>query len=66
VRSKNDYYDAMVLNKFFMPSYKSSIITLQTMELMRAGVVYCPKISDVHPIKVVHPPKNDDLQVMVR
>ena len=49
-----------------MPSYKSSIITLQTMELMRAGVVYCPKISDVHPIKVVHPPKNDDLQVMVR
>ena len=43
VRSRDDYWRAMVLNGYYMPNEKSSICTLKWMEGVRRGIYWCPK-----------------------
>ena len=43
VRSREDYWRAMVANGYLMPSVKSQMCTIKFFESVRKGLYWCPK-----------------------
>ena len=43
VKTKEHLYKAMIRNRWFLPSYKSSIITQDYIKGVREEKVWCPK-----------------------
>ena len=62
VRSKQHFYNAMLLAGFVMPSYRQSIISIKFMHQVRSNEIFMPKGEDIEVYKVVpYPPTNDML-----
>ena len=47
VRNKEDYWQAMVRNGYYMPQLKQSINTIKWFEEIRDQTCWCPKQSDM-------------------
>ena len=59
VRDRDTYYDGMLRNGWLLPAKKQSICTLDFMQRVRAGEIFCPRASHVKapPVCVTPPPK---------
>ena len=66
VRSKQHFYNAMLLTGFVLPSYKQSIISIKFMHQVRSKEVWMPKGEDIEVCKSVpYPPTNDMLVELI-
>ena len=59
--NKRDYYDAMVSNGYYLPKYKSSIITEEYMQDVFKGKIFCPRFADIKMLPCPRPPNKDVL-----
>ena len=59
VKTKAELHEAMVRNGYYMPSYKSSIITISWMKGIRSGTVWCPKYDELRLRSCYSPPSKD-------
>ena len=58
---KADLYDAAVRNGWYLPKYKSTMITEDYLMGVITGKVYCPKYSDIRLIPCPCPPEKEVL-----
>ena len=60
VRSKQHFYNAMLLSGFVLPAFKQSIISIKVMHQVRAEQVYMPRAADAASAcpQVAYPPTN--------
>ena len=49
IKTKDHLYKAMVRNRWYLPNYKSSILTQDYMKGIRDGKIWCPKYDDLRP-----------------
>ena len=56
IASKRDFYDAMVANGYYLPRYKSSMITEEHMRDILGGRTFCPHYKDVKLLPCHTPP----------
>ena len=62
IRDKETYYDGMLRNGWLLPAKKQSIVTLEFMQRVRAGEIYCPRVSEVtKPAVCLTPPPKEQL-----
>ena len=50
--NKRSFYDVLIRKKKFLPSYESSIITIEFLHLVFTGQIAVPEYTEVHPIKL--------------
>jgi hypothetical protein len=53
---KRDFYDAMVANGYYLPRYKSTMITEDYMRDILGGRTFCPHYKDVKLLPCPRPP----------
>ena len=63
VRDKRGYYEACVRNGFIMPSFNQRIVTLDFLNGVRAGTIYCPKVGQVADAKLCARPPTKEMLV---
>ena len=63
IGNKADLYDTAIRNGWYLPKYKSSIITEEYITNVITGKVYCPKFSE---IKLVPCPRPPDKEVLLK
>ena len=56
IASKRDFYDAMVANGYYLPRYKSSMVTEDYMRDVLGGRTFCPHYKDVRLLPCPRPP----------
>ena len=56
IASKRDFYDAMVANDYYLPRYKSSMVTEDYMRDILGGRTFCPQYKDVKLLPCSRPP----------
>ena len=56
IASKRDFYDAMVANGYYLPRYKSSMVTEDYMRDILGGRTFCPHYKDVKLLPCPRPP----------
>ena len=56
IASKRDFYDAMVANGYYLPRYKSPMITEDYMRDILGGRTFCPHYKDVKLLPCPRPP----------
>ena len=61
IANKRDFYDAMVANGYYMPKYKSTMITEDYMRDILGGKTFCPHYKDVKLLPCPRPPQVDML-----
>jgi hypothetical protein len=61
VKTKAELHEAMVRNGYYMPSYKSSIVTISWMKGIRKGTVWCPKYEELRLRPCYSPPSKDSI-----
>ena len=47
IANKRDFYDAMVANGYYVPKYKTTMITEEYMRDILGGRTFCPHFKDV-------------------
>ena len=59
VTDRLTYYDGMIRNGWLLPAPKQSICTLDFMQRVRKGEIYCPRVDEVKvpPVCITPPPK---------
>jgi len=57
--SKGEIYEAAVRNGYFLPKFKSSIITEDCIKLVISGKILCPKYSEIKLRPCPLPPDKD-------
>ena len=59
VRDRRTFYDAMLRHGYLLPDEKQSLCSLEFMEKVRAGVIFCPRVENVKcpPVCRTPPPK---------
>ena len=59
IRDRETYYDGMLRNGWLLPARKQSLCTLDFMQRVRTGEIFCPRASHVKapPVCVTPPPK---------
>ena len=68
VRDKETYYNGMLRNGWLLPAPKQSLVTLEFMERVRLGQVFCPRVGQVRapPPCVTPPPKRILLDKIIK
>jgi hypothetical protein len=61
IQNKRDFYDAMVSNGYYLPKFKSSIITEEYMQSIFQGKTFCPRFVDIKISPCPRPPNKDVL-----
>ena len=61
VKTKEHLYKAMTRNRWFLPKFKSSIITQEYMKGVRAKKIWCPTYDDLKPLPCPDPPSKEIL-----
>ena len=61
IGGKADLYEAAVRNGWYLPKYKSTIITEQYLQSVIFGKVYCPKYSEIRLVPCPRAPDKDTL-----
>ncbi len=56
IGSKADLYDAAIRNGWYLPKYKSSIVTEDYITNVITGKVFCPKYENIRLIPCPRPP----------
>ena len=56
IANKRDFYDAMVANGYYMPKYKTTMITEEYMRDILGGKTFCPHYKDVKLLPCPRPP----------
>jgi hypothetical protein len=59
VTSKEGYYEAMIRNLYFLPPIKNSLVTIEWMNLVRAGTIPCPRFGQVNHLPCPTPPSHE-------
>jgi|LauGreDrversion4_2_1035121.scaffolds.fasta_scaffold1181848_1 hypothetical protein len=59
--SKGELYEAAVRNGYYLPKFKSSIITEDYINMVISGQLYCPKYVDIRLRPCPLPPDKDHL-----
>ena len=54
--TKQDYYEAMVRNRFYLWAYTSNVCTLDNLDEVKAGRQYVPLFDEVHLEPCPRPP----------
>ena len=66
VTDRLTYYDGMIRNGWLLPGKKQSIVTLDFMQRVRGGEIYCPRASEVtKPAVCVTPPPKEQLVMKI-
>ena len=60
IRDRETYYDGMLRNGWILPAKKQSLCTLDFMQRVRSGEIFCPhvKLVKTPPVCVTPPPKD--------
>ena len=62
IRDRYSYYDGMLRNGWKLPGRKQSLCTMDFMERVRAGEIFCPRVEHIkRPAVCVTPPPKDVL-----
>ena len=62
IRDRDTYYDGMLRNGWVLPAKNQSLCTLDFMQRVRAGEVFCPRVEDIKsPAICVTPPPKEDI-----
>ncbi len=61
IKNKKDFYEAMIRNGFYLPSYKSSLVTQTYMEKIMKGQLWCPMHGDIKRLPCPRPPSKEVL-----
>ncbi len=56
IANKREFYDAMVANGYYMPKYKSTMITEEYMRDILSSTTFCPHYKDVKLLPCPRPP----------
>lgn len=59
IRDRATFYDGMLRNGWVLPAPKQSLCTLDFMQRVRAGEIYCPRVEHIKrpPVCLTPPPK---------
>ena len=66
VRTKKHFYKALEANGWFLPKFSSSIVTLEFLQEVRNGEVWCPKLVEIKFLPCPCPPTLDHLCELIR
>ena len=62
IRDRETFYNGMLRNGWVLPNKKQSICTLDFMQRVRAGEIYCPRVEHIKkPAICVTPPPKETL-----
>ena len=61
ISGKAELYESAQRNGFFLPSYKSGIVTEAYITAVILGEIYCPKYADIRLLPCPRPPDKDTL-----
>ena len=61
IGGKADLYEAAIRNGWYLPKYKSTIITEHYLQSIIFGKMYCPKYSEIRLVPCPRPPDKDTL-----
>ena len=61
IKSKADLYEAALRNGFFLPKFKSSVVTEDYIYGVLTGTVLCPKYKDIKLLPCPKPPDKETL-----
>jgi len=61
VASLGTYYDAMLRNRWYLPSIKSSLVNATYLESVRKGDIWCPKYEEIKALPCPLPPSKSIL-----
>ena len=61
VKTKEQTFNAMVRNRWFLPKLKSSIVTQDYIKGVREGKLWCPKYDHLKPLPCPDPPSKEIL-----
>ena len=61
IGGKADLYEAAVRNGWYLPKYKSSIITEDYLTRVITGKLYCPKYAEIRLVPCPKPPEKEVL-----
>ena len=65
IRSKSNYYKALVALGFFLPSEKSAMCTLAWLKEVRKGSCYCPRVEELKMRPRLSPPSVEELRKII-
>ena len=60
IRDRSTFYDGMLRNGWVLPALSQSIITIDFMQRVRRGEIFCPKTTQIKTpaVCLTPPPKN--------
>ena len=61
VQNRRDLYEGLIRNGFYLPKYKTTMITEDYMRNVMHGKAYCPKYSEIKMMPCPRPPTVDVL-----
>jgi len=61
VQNRRDLYEAMIRNGYYLPKFKTTMITEEYMRNVMSGKTFCPKFEDIKMLPCPRPPKKDAL-----
>ena len=61
IGGKADLYEAAIRNGWYLPKYKSTIITEHYLQSVIFGKMYCPKFAEIRLVPCPRPPDKDTL-----
>ena len=59
VQNRRDLYEALIRNGFYLPKYKTTMITEDYMRNVMHGKAYCPKYAEIKMMPCPRPPTLD-------
>lgn len=65
-QNKRMFYEAAIRNGFYLPKFKSSIITEEYITDVVNGRLYCPKFDDIRMKPCPRPPDKDELITLLK
>ena len=60
-RTRRHMYQSMIRNSYYLPSFKSSLCSLDYMEKVRSGTVHCPRHAEIRLLPCAAPPTKEFL-----
>ena len=61
VQNRRDLYEALLRNGYYLPKFKTTMITEEYMRNVITGKAFCPKYSDIKMLPCPRPPNKDVL-----
>jgi hypothetical protein len=56
INNKEDLYEGAIRNTFYLPSMESTLVTEDYLVRVVKGIIWCPKFTDVRPLRFAKSP----------